>query len=138
MKLNIPVVVRPIRLSDYAPEYGEQVVEMWVNPPREKRLEYYSITERYRDGLAAIEQADEDAISDLAEQIVDLANELYAWYADMWSQGADSWTVEEVREIAEAAIDRDPRLWAYLQERSLDIVGEYRRQKKASSPGPQG
>ena len=139
MKVNIPRVVRPIALSDYAPEFGEQVIQMWVNPPREKRLAFAEIMDRYRDTLAQIEQAeaDDSALADLAQQIVGQAGELHAWYAEMWSQGGDEWTAEQVKELAEAALDTDPGLWDFVQERSLDLMQEYRRRKKASSPGPQ-
>ena len=138
MKINIPKVTRPIALSDYAPEFGEQVIEMWVNPPREKRLAFAGIMDRYRDTLARIEQAeDSDDLADLTQQIVDQAGELHAWYAEMWSQGEDEWTAEQVKELAEAALDTDPGLWDFVQERSLDLMQEYRRRKKAGMPGPQ-
>ena len=138
MKITIPKVTRPIALSDYAPEFGEQVIEMWVNPPREKRLAFAGIMDRYRDTLARIEQAeDSDDLADLTQQIVDQAGELHAWYAEMWSQGEDEWTAEQVKELAEAALDTDPGLWDFVQERSLDLMQEYRRRKKAGMPGPQ-
>ena len=140
MKINIPRVTRPIRLSDYAPEFGEQVIEMWVNPPRAKRLAYVSIMDRYRDTLGAIEQAEEGApeLADMAQRIIDIAGELHGWYAEMWSQGEEQWTAEQVKELVEAAMDTDPGLWDYIQEQSLDVMQAYRRQKKADSPGPQG
>ena len=128
MKINIPKVTQPIALSDYAPEFGEQVIEMWVNPPREKRLAFAGIMDRYRDTLARIEQAeDSDDLADLTQQIVDQAGELHAWYAEMWSQGEDEWTAEQVKELTEAALDTDPGLWDFVQARSLDLMQEYRR-----------
>jgi hypothetical protein len=139
MKVSIPKVTRTIRLSDYAPEFGEQVIEMWVNPPRKKRLEFAGIMDRYRDTLAQIEQADEGAeeLADLAQLIVEQAGELHAWYAEMWSQAGDEWSPEDVKALVEAALDTDPGLWDFVQESSLDAMREYRRRKKANSPGPQ-
>ena len=137
MKVNIPRVVRPIPLCDYAPEFGEQVIEMWVNPPRAKRLEFADITKRYKetmDLLAATE--DDDELQELVGVIEALAGELHDWYAEMWSQGQDEWTAAEVKEFAAAALDTDPGLWDYVQESSLDVMAAYRRQKKAGSPGP--
>jgi len=139
MKINIPKVTRPIRLSDYAPEFGEQVIEMWVNPPRDVRLEFARIADEFkavRDALAAVEDADE--AGELVQQITDLGQSIYAWYAQMWSQAGDEWTVEDVQEFANEALELDPALWDYVQETSLDLMQAYRRQKKASSPGPQG
>ncbi len=73
----------------------------------------------------------------MVQHIVDQAGELHAWYAEMWSQGEDQWTAEDVKELAEAALDTDPGLWDFVQESSLDAMQEYRRRKKADSPGPQ-
>ena len=139
MKINIPRVVRPVRLSDYAPEFGEQTIEMWVNPPREKRLAFASITAEYKviqDQLNAAEEGDDTTAQ--VERIVELAGELHAWYAEMWSQGEDEWTAEDVGELVKVALDTDPGLWDFVQESSLDAMQAYRRQKKAGSPGPQG
>ena len=139
MKINIPKVVRPIRLSDYAPEFGEQAIQMWVNPPRELRLRYFDITEDYKAVRDQLEQSEEgDDLTPLVERVVELANGIYAWYAEMWSQGGGEWTMEDVQEFAQAAMDTDPALWDFVQESSLDVLQAYRRQKKADSPGPQG
>ena len=54
MKVNIPRVTRPVALSDYAPEFGDQAIEMWVNPPRKVRLEFYRITNEAKDGRIQI------------------------------------------------------------------------------------
>lgn len=132
MKINIPKVVRPIRLSDYAPEFGEQQVEMWVNPPREKRLAFASISERFqgvREQIAKTE--DPDVLAALMEDIKALGLEMYAWWADMWSEGEDEWTGEEVQTLVEAALNSDPGLWDFLQEQSLDAMQDYRNRKKA-------
>ena len=138
MKVNIPKVVRPLPLSDYAPEFGEQVIEMWVNPPRAKRLEFADITRRYKETLDQITATeDDDELQELVSAMEALAGELHEWYAEMWSQGKDKWTAEEVKEFAAAALDTDPGLWDFVQEGSLDTMAAYRRQKKASSPEPQ-
>jgi len=132
MKISIPKVVRAIRLSDYAPEFEDQAIGMWVNPPREKRLEFAGITERFaevREQIAKTEDADE--LKELFDRIKALGLEIYAWYADMWSQSDDEWTGEEVKALAEAAINTDPGLWDFLQESSLDAMKEYRTRKKS-------
>jgi len=134
MNITIPRVTRPIRLSDYGLEYGEQTIQMWVNPPREARLAWRDLGDRFdtvRQALEATEDPDE--VADLAREIEELGLQMYAWYASMWG---DDWTAEDVKELAEAAIDADPQLWAFLQERSLEVMVEYRRQKKANTPEP--
>ena len=134
MRINIPKVVRPIRLSDYAPEFEDQAIGMWVNPPRDKRLEFAGITKRFaevREQIAKTE--DRDELQDLFDRINEMGLEIYAWYADMWSQGEgyEEWTGEEVKEMVEAALDTDHALWDFLQESSLDAMKEYRTRKKS-------
>lgn len=34
MKFQIPAIVKPIALCEYAPEYGERKIYVWVNPPK--------------------------------------------------------------------------------------------------------
>ena len=138
MKINIPRVVRPVALSEYAPEFGDQAIQMWVNPPRKVRLEFADIMDRYREVLSMIEEAESDDpnLENLAEGIVIIAGELHGWYAQMWSQGEDEWAAEDVKAFIEAALDTDPGLWDFVQEGCLDAMAAYRRQKKASSPGP--
>jgi len=133
MKISIPKVVRPIRLFDYAPEYGDQEIGMWVNPSRDKRLEFAGITERFSEVRDQIEVCeDPDELVELAERVVAQGLEIYAWYADMWSQGdGDKWTAEDVKELADAALGTDPGLWDFIQESSLDAMSEYRTRKKS-------
>ena len=133
MKINIPKVVRPIALSDYAPEFGEQEIGMWVNPPRDKRLEFSGITKEYKEIQGQIEATEGDELTPLVERIMELAGKLHAWYAEMWSQSTkyEEWTGEEVKEMAEAALDTDPGLWDFIQESSLDAMAEYRTRKKS-------
>ena len=138
MKIDIPRVTRPVALSDYAPEFGDQAIQMWVNPPRKVRLAFSDIMDRYKATLDELTEAEGDeALSDLAERVVELGGEIYAWYADLWSQGDDEWTADEVGEFVQACMDTDPGLWDYVQEGCLDAMAAYRRQKKAGSPGPQ-
>ena len=33
-KFDIPRIVRPLALAEYAPEMGETCIQVWVNPPR--------------------------------------------------------------------------------------------------------
>ena len=142
MKISIPRVTRPIALSDYAPEYGDQEIQMWVNPPRERRLAFATISDKFGPLQGQLQEAiaaeDSERVGELAAEIEALGLEIYAWYAGMWSQGKDKWTAEDVKELAETALDADPGLWSFLQDRSLEVMGEYRRRKKASSPEPRG
>ena len=141
MKVQIPRVVRPVPLADYDAAYGEQVVWMWVNPPRATKLKLYELTEEFAGIRARVvelttdggEVENTDALPPLFARLEELGPELYGWWAEMWSQHEDKeshWTAEEVTELAGTALDVDPGFWDFLQERSLDAMQEYRDEKK--------
>ena len=46
MKIDIRPLVRPIRLRDYAEEYGDEAIWVWVNPPRRLRQEHQLFVRR--------------------------------------------------------------------------------------------
>lgn len=138
MQINIPRIVRPVRLSDYAPEYGEQVIWMWVNPPRELRLEFQNAAlelDQVRDSLRqmAPDEADPDIVAQHVKRVEELGQELYAWYAHIWSQHEDEtshFTADEVQELAALCLDSDPALWEFIQERALGLLKEHREGQK--------
>jgi hypothetical protein len=45
-KFQVPRIVRPIRLAEYAPEMGEAMIEVWVNPPRKIMAEFFDIAKQ--------------------------------------------------------------------------------------------
>lgn len=142
MKFDIPRIVRAVPLRDYAPEYGEHVIWMWVNPPRAKRQAFAGIAAQWKllqkrltDLGAETGAGDSEELTALVETLIEQGRLLYAWWAEMWSQGDDPdthWTAEEVQEMAEAALDSDMGLWEYMQDASLEAVQAYREQKKSN------
>lgn len=144
MKIAIPKVLRPVHLADYDEAYGDETVWMWVNPPRATKLKFYEMAEefaRIRSQVTELVENDggegdsqkAEALPPLFARLEELGGELYAWWAEMWSQHQDEeshWTQEEVTELVTAALDADPGFWDFLQESSLDAMQEYREQKK--------
>jgi len=100
MKLNFPKVERPIKLSDYAPEFGEQEIKVWVNPPVSEMAAF----------IAALQnEATEDA-------------EIFERLAYFWA----GWTAEEVAEIYAHCRQNEPGVWSYLVNRTIEVTLEYR------------
>jgi len=150
MKIEIKRLVRPVFLRDYAEEYGDETIWVWVNPPRQLRLEHADIVQDFQvvvDARAelgaelekAIEQAkeegtevpeaDPDTIARIDQQLNDLSDRLYAWFAELWSQHSDEethWTGEEVVGMVEACLDADPQLWDWIQDEMWRLVREHR------------
>ena len=48
MKIEIQKIVRPVHLGDYAEEYGDQRLYVWVNPPRKMRMDYWEVSQEFR------------------------------------------------------------------------------------------
>lgn len=144
MRIELRRIMRPVCLRDYAEEYGDEVIQVWVNPSRAKRLELQALGEasaQARDRLNELaRQGTEDLteeerqqltaeLEELAGEFDNLALPLYAWYADVWSQHDDEdthWTADEVAELVRACQDADPALWTWLQDETLRLMREHR------------
>lgn len=119
MKLEIPHIVKPVSLSEYAPEM-DAVLHVWVNPPRAVLLEYYTILEKVSD---AVKAGDKDVIEAAGASLMD-------WFALIWSAGGDAWTGAEVKELSERCMDTDPALWGWLTARTYELITEHRADAK--------
>jgi len=104
---------RGINLADYAPEY-QASIEVWVNPPRETVLKLH------------------DAVKSVAENPDTLRDLL----VELWSQGEDKWTREDVDKFISNCTDTSPALFAFCVTQTMEKIGEHRRgaKKKPSEP----
>ena len=112
-RILVPPITRPLSLADYDTSLKfddgrPAVVQVWVNPTRT----WYA--QRQEIGRQAREGADPELV----------AGRLYALFAQLWSQGPDAWTADEVRAIAE--LENAPGLLAWLIRRSDEILAEFR------------
>jgi len=142
-RITIPAIVRPLHLRDYAEEYGDATIWVWVNPPREKRQALTALLGQFQEKrqalvkLAAQGELKPDEVQAWSDEVEALGRVLYGWLSEIWSQHEDAathWPVEEIEELASEAIETDPGLWEFVQERSLGVMAEYRdwRKKKAN------
>jgi hypothetical protein len=155
-KFKIPKIIRTINLADYAAEFGEAVIEVWVNPPRDllvaiakiqgevQRLVMPAPDPAPAEGKAStltspggMEAAGSEgplqsAQADLGDKINKLTQETFAWYAEIWSQGKaeNHWTVEEIQTLVKNAKDTDPKLWAWICNKTGELIGEHRSNAK--------
>ncbi len=141
MKIELKALVRPIYLRDYAQEYGDEVVYVWVNPPRRLRLEFFDVTAEFagvleqRAKAAAAETPDAEVVAGFDRRLEELAQSLYGWFAQLWSQHEDAethWTTEDVVQLMETCQDADPRLWSWLQDETWRLMTEHRDGVKKS------
>ena len=131
MPIQIRKVVRPLALRGLAQEYEDDFISVWVNPNREMLARFDLAREeteqikKQLSALAAQKKADPLKIREISDGL-DQANQLlYAWYAEIWSQGEDAShhvTAEGVEEWARTA---DPALWLYLTSGSWRLINDH-------------
>lgn len=116
MKIIVPKVVRLLKVSEYAQEFGELAISVWVNPPRELLGEL----------IECLKVVPEETREERAKRAVEII-------AELWSQGTDPethWTAEEVITLASETMETDPKLWPWLRERTFELIGQHRNQEK--------
>lgn len=156
MKIDIQKIVRPIHLADYAPEYEGQVIYVWVNPPRQLRLDYWGVSQEFSradeertallaETAKAIEEetltpdqqaAAAEQLEGFGRSLNDLAMQLFGIMAEMWSQNEDAethWTAQDINELVEACTNQDARLWSWIQEQHWRLIEDHRTGVKKKS-----
>lgn len=134
MKLNLPKIVRPVRLGDFAPEFEKRddgtlaEVMVWINPPAPVVARYEELRARGVQVLEKIKgsQDDADALTAARAEFEAVAASLQALYAELWSQaGAEThWTAAEVKELA--GDTENPTLFRWLTGRTIQMIYEHR------------
>ena len=145
MKFDIPKVVKPLNLSEYAPEYGTYKIMVWVNPPREKIKYQSELLARAIAAQKLMVEIDQKQVGehegitksaeDLIREIGAVGDQMVEWFAEIWSQGIDAashWSADDVRKLVEGSRDTDPQLWSWLTGKTIAMIREHRAaQKKA-------
>jgi hypothetical protein len=138
MKLSIPTITQPLRLAEYAPEFGEQTIRVWVNQPISRLEQFASIAQRQPAAKRALREAcrkkkpDKAAAEKAIKELEEIGAELMAWLAETWSQGPEDTRLdlEAVEEIARECLERDSGLYEWLVRQTWEIVTNYRLQIK--------
>lgn len=146
MKFKIPKILRPLRLSEYAPEFGEEaVIQVWVNPPRDALNEHTALalasqaaTKRFQEAMKRLQEAEKNKVENLedlitagteaSKEMAEIGKKLLAWFSTLWSQGPEEtrWSMEDVTALVEHAAETDPKLWEWLTDESIALIVEHR------------
>jgi hypothetical protein len=113
---EIPKVKRVVELCKYAKEFGEEVIQVWVNPGREvlDLLDEVAGLSRALRKLTAGDGEYERVGKELEEGTVELM-------ARLWET-----TPEEVRELKEKSFATDPALVNWLIDESINLLRDHR------------
>ncbi len=106
-RFNIPKIYQSLKLADYAPEFGDAVISVWVNPPLARLREYGAILETEADDQTRMTQ-------------------IIAWLTTIWQDV----TIEEITELIDTSMDTDPGLWQWMLKSTFSLIGNHRAQAK--------
>jgi hypothetical protein len=151
-RFKVPKIVRPLRLEEYQPEYGEATIWVWVNPPvellQQRQATVRRILEAQRELVSALQEMQKEKISAeekaaqeaqrqaCVQRISEGGEETMRWISQVWSQHSDEanhWPLEEVEAlVSETAGENgnDPGLWSWLVQHTVEMIGEYRKSRK--------
>jgi hypothetical protein len=107
MKITFPKITKDFSCTEYAPE-AEITFTVWVNPPT-KLLSDLS-----------------DAYTAYAEKGEEGREMFMPLLAEILSQGDNTWTPDELKELQDGVADTDPMFWHWLQDRILKEIREHR------------
>ena len=131
MKIKIPAIAEPLHLSEYHEAMGDEVLWVWVNLSAAKRKEYREIIRDASDAFAELVKTEADERESMIKQVEELTNKVYAWWADILSQGDEQWDAEQVRELGE----QDSGFWEWFVTRYWTFVDEWREEQKKKAKG---
>ena len=133
MKLNLPKIIRAIRLGDYAPEFEKRddgtlaEVQVWINPPAPLLARYDELRARGAAELEKVKGAAPEAVAADTGAFNELAAGIHAVFAELWSQHADPathWTPEDVHALANNS--ENPTLYGWLTGQTAQMIREHR------------
>jgi hypothetical protein len=144
-KIEWKPVLQALALSEYHPEFADNVIMVCVNPAPQFLQERQDLLAEYSKQLveakAAADTAETSPNDQEAERLAmekgtafdDYLNQTFVpkmqdWFAGLWSFGEEKFTVEDLDEYEKI----DPHLLAWLKRRSIEMIDEHRAgQKKA-------
>ncbi len=121
MEINIPKIIREIKLSEFAAEYQEATICVWLNPPKKLAVIHDQLIERSRDASKALFEGDKSKVNEI-EQI---GKEFERWFIEIWNQGTSEtthWTEPEIEQL----VDSDIGLFNWLKKKTLQLIREHR------------
>jgi hypothetical protein len=137
MEFKIPKITTPLDLVGYSNVLAGQVVQVWVNPPLERRRFYWQTSRRVLEIYAQVKKfsAEKQALTppqlaakaSLEQEGKDLLGKIDAWISEMWSQGAEDTHVpaETVHQFRVESADTDPQLFGWMVGSSLRLMLEH-------------
>jgi hypothetical protein len=128
MQINIPKIVKRIELKNYAPEFGEAALEVWVNPPG-KLLDLLRAAKKRVYDLDIPKRKLEPNEKAMIEKVIQESwNDQAGLYAQLLSQGSEETRlgVGELNRMVEETAETDPMFWGWLQAEIVEMINAHR------------
>jgi len=125
------VIVEALELGAYHKQYAGQSVQVWVNPPSEKRREFSLLRDEIKkledDRKELRETIVPDAAENLGKRTGELLVKMDEWLSEMWSQGPQEThlSVAEIVKLREETFDIEPQLFGWLVMSSRRMMVEH-------------
>ncbi len=135
MRIEIPKIVQKIHLAEYAEEFGDQCIEVWVNPPRDVLVQHDDLVQlvvkcREESEAARKSLLPKEEIDRLRKEIQNAHQKINDWYSKIWSQGDTSISAQEVEDLLGTAHESDPAFENWLVSRTLGMITDHRDGQK--------
>ncbi len=158
--INIPKVVKKLELSGYHGDLKNSFIFVWVNLTRATHKEYADIQTSLREWsdqgkailvdlteqveaaqkdkktdkeIEKIRKKNEKKFDDHMESVQAVNDEMYVWYAKVWSQHKNEvhhCTADEVRRIAETSSEEDnSNFWGWITSRTQAMILQHGNQQ---------
>ncbi|MHC1739725.1 MAG: hypothetical protein AB9897_01295 [Anaerolineaceae bacterium] len=135
-KIDFPKIFKSVRLSEYAPEFGDAHLEIWVNFPQALEMERDSVLTIFNDSLEELEKAQKEEKADqekceaLKAKIVEQNDGMKRWFGKVWYQDGNPLTEEEVNALFAQSEETDPQFTTWLIGKTYDLITEHRVGRK--------
>jgi hypothetical protein len=132
MDLKIPKVIKKLKLAEYAEEFGEATLEVWVNPPSRIPLQLTKAVDQMRSLVAGLDMtkdfSDEEKSKNEARSEAYLADEIGAM-SELLSQGAEEtrMSAKSLKAMVKETFETDPMFWNWLWNKALAMIIDHRR-----------
>ena len=126
MNILIPKVVKPLQLAEYAEEFGENCLQVWVNPPIKLISELNTNLMKVRDIEIPTKKLTLEESAAFEEKLKSILDKQLGCYAEILGQGDEKITVEDLRQMAEETSDTDPNFWPWVKQKIAAMIAEHR------------
>ncbi len=137
MKLNIPKIIKPLRLEVYDESFAGIEVQVWVNPTRDMTNDSMEIQIELASCLNGIEEVakleDEavkkEKLNELQARLDAVMDRQRKWWARILSQKTDEtthWTADEIKTLDE----EDTALWNFISFAAAEMIKAHREGSK--------